>query len=43
MASLIKLGPKILPLLPDSATAKSAEKKDRLDRVRTAPAPLRPK
>ncbi len=29
-ASLIKLGPKILPLLPDPATAKTAERKDRV-------------
>jgi hypothetical protein len=34
--SLIKLGPKILPLLPDAAAAKTPEKKDRLERVRTA-------
>jgi hypothetical protein len=34
--SLIKLGPKILPLLPDPATAKTAERKERLERVRTA-------
>jgi hypothetical protein len=34
--SLIKLGPKVLPLLPDAAAVKSAEKKDRLERVRTA-------
>jgi hypothetical protein len=33
---LIKLGPKILPLLPDAATAKSAERKERLERVRAA-------
>jgi len=35
-ASLIKLGPKVLPLLPDPATAKTAERKQRLERVRTA-------
>ncbi len=35
-ASLIKLGPKILPLLPDPATAKTAERKERLERVRAA-------
>jgi hypothetical protein len=34
--SLIKLGPKILPLLPDSATDKSNERKQRLERVRAA-------
>jgi hypothetical protein len=42
MASLIKLGPKILPLLPDSAAAKSAEKKDRLEKVRSALKALEP-
>jgi hypothetical protein len=36
MASLIKLGPKILPLLPDAATVTNAERKDRLGRIRTA-------
>ena len=35
-ASLIKLGPKVLPLLPDPATIKSAERKERLGRVRAA-------
>jgi hypothetical protein len=35
-SSLIKLGPKVLPLLPDPATAKTAERKQRLERVRTA-------
>ena len=35
-ASLIKLGPKILPLLPDAATVKSAERKERLERIRAA-------
>jgi hypothetical protein len=35
-ASLIKLGPKILPLLPDPATAKTKERKERLERVRIA-------
>jgi hypothetical protein len=34
--SLIKLGAKVLPLLPDPATVKSAERKDRLERVRAA-------
>jgi hypothetical protein len=33
--SLIKLGPKILPLLPDPATAKTPEIKERLERVRS--------
>ena len=33
-ASLIKLGPKILPLLPDAATAKTPERKQRLEKVR---------
>jgi hypothetical protein len=36
MASLIKLGPKILPVLPDSSTLKAGERKDRLERVRAA-------
>jgi hypothetical protein len=35
-ASLIKLGPKVLPLLPDPATIKVAERKARLERVRAA-------
>jgi len=35
-ASLIKLGPKVLPLLPDPATVKTAERKQRLERVRAA-------
>jgi hypothetical protein len=35
-ASLIKLGPKILPLLPDAASAKTPERKGRLERVRAA-------
>ena len=35
-ASLIKLGPKALPLLPDPATVTSAERKERLGRVRAA-------
>jgi hypothetical protein len=34
--ALIELGAKALPLLPDAATAKSAEQKQRLDRVRSA-------
>jgi hypothetical protein len=34
--SLIKLGPKIVSLLPDPSTVKSTERKDRLDRIRTA-------
>ncbi len=36
MASLIKLGPKILPLLPEPATVASAERKERLGEIRTA-------
>jgi hypothetical protein len=36
MASLIKLGSKVLPLLPDPATVKSAERKERLERIRAA-------
>jgi hypothetical protein len=36
MAGLIKLGPKILPLLPDASTIKDGERKERLERVRTA-------
>ena len=35
-ASLIKLGPKILPLLPDPATVTSTERKERLGRIRAA-------
>src|SRR5262249_24119591 len=35
-ASLIKLGPKILPLLPDPAAIKSTERKERRERVRAA-------
>ena len=35
-ASLIKLGPKVLPLLPDPATVTSAERKERLGRIRAA-------
>jgi hypothetical protein len=35
-ASLIKLGPNILSLLPDPATVKSAERKERLVRIRAA-------
>ncbi len=34
--SLIELGPRILPLLPELATIKSAEQKDRLAKVREA-------
>lgn len=34
--SLIKLGPKIVSLLPDPSTVKSAERKTRLERVRAA-------
>ena len=33
-ASLIKLGPKILTLLPDAATAKTPERKQRLEKIR---------
>jgi hypothetical protein len=35
-AALIKLGPKILPLLPDPATVKSPERKQRLEKIRAA-------
>jgi hypothetical protein len=35
-ASLIKLGPKVLPLLPDPATVTSADRKERLGRIRAA-------
>jgi hypothetical protein len=35
-ASLIKLGPKVLPLLPDVATVTSKERKERLGRIREA-------
>jgi hypothetical protein len=34
MASLIKLGPRVLPLLPDPATVKSEERKSRLEKIR---------
>jgi hypothetical protein len=34
--ALIKLGPQILPLLPDPATLKTPERKQRLERVRAA-------
>jgi len=34
MASLIKLGPRVLPLLPDPATVKSDERKQRLEKIR---------
>jgi len=34
MASLIKLGPRVLPLLPDTATVKSDERKQRLEKIR---------
>jgi hypothetical protein len=34
MASLIKLGPRILPLLPDAAAVKSDEQKKRLEKIR---------
>jgi hypothetical protein len=36
MASLIKLGPKILPVLPDPSTLSAGDRKDRLERVRAA-------
>ncbi len=39
--SLIKLGPKIVSLLPDPSTVKSTERKDRLERIRACSA--RPK
>jgi hypothetical protein len=35
VASLIKLGPKVLPLLPDPATAKTPQLKELFERVRT--------
>ncbi len=35
-AALSKLGPKVLPLLPDAATLPAGEKKDRLEKVRVA-------
>ncbi len=35
-ASLIKLGPKVLPLLPDPAKVQGRERKDRLERIRAA-------
>lgn len=36
MTSLIKLGPKIIPLLPESGSIKSTERKDRLEKIRAA-------
>ncbi len=36
MASLTKLGPRILPLLPDSATLPAGERKDRIEKLREA-------
>src|SRR5262245_30003757 len=35
MASLLKLGPKILPVLPDPTTLPAGDRKDRLERIRT--------
>jgi hypothetical protein len=35
-AALIKLGPRILPLLPDPATIKSKERRERVEQVRAA-------
>jgi hypothetical protein len=36
MAALTKLGPKVLPLLPDAATLPAGERKDRLEKLRAA-------
>ena len=36
MASLTKLGPKILPLLPDPATLPAGNRKDRIEKLRAA-------
>ncbi len=36
MASLIKLGPKILPMLPDPATLPTGNRKDRIEKLRAA-------
>jgi hypothetical protein len=36
MAGLIKLGPRVLPLLPDPSKVQGAERKERLERVRAA-------
>ncbi len=36
MASLIKLGPKILPMLPDPATLPAGNRKDRIEQLRAA-------
>jgi hypothetical protein len=36
MASLIKLGPKILPLLPDPATLPAGNRKDQIEKLRAA-------
>ena len=36
MAALTKLGPKILPLLPDAATLPAGERKDRVEKLRAA-------
>ena len=41
-ASLIKLGPKILPLLPDAAAAKTPERKQRLEKIRTTLKEMQP-
>jgi hypothetical protein len=36
MAALTKLGPKVLPLLPDAATLPAGERKDRVEKLRAA-------
>jgi hypothetical protein len=36
MAALTKLGPKVLPLLPDPATLPAGERKDRVEKLRAA-------
>ncbi len=41
-AALIKLGPKILPLLPDEAAAKTPERKSRLEKIRTTLKEMQP-
>ncbi len=36
MAALTKLGPKVLPILPDPATLPAGDRKDRIDKLRAA-------
>jgi hypothetical protein len=41
-AALVKLGPKILPLLPDAAEAKTPERKSRLEKIRATLKDMQP-